>query len=1064
MFARKTNIKLVAKGGAEKAKKVTPKKVVATKPKTAASPAKAAPATKAPVAASPPVAAAPRARTAVPKAALDAASATMESRNAAAARAAQAAGMEPANKVDPAVLDRLKDELEAATLDKQLAEIKLEDAQEDLIDMQAQVSALEAKAATNLAGGGGGGADATQLKHAIGAVVKFRDELIMKDEYISEMEGVLREERRACQKAEFALAQRTEQLDASVKKLGGMREQLDETSGSSGMVEDLSTKCSDLEDANSQMQGEIADLVSLISLNDTIIEEHRQAEMDALDALDGLERDYAQLGDAVKQIQSDNMRYKRAYHDIKREMEEMEELNPSAKAADDGVEISSLDANESTAGGGADGAAAAGAAAAAAAAGPSIEEMERASKTLAAAVELELKQLEAKNAQTHLAMLKLFLPDSFNANENSGIEVAMFLTNVGEKAKLIRKMTEKQFRTAENPETLLTSGAFTATNLSFAHQFLTLITQLESSCTSISTGLATADDASYKSLASLHGELKAHGPAVNEILDIVQSASLGPSVPLEGLQGALKQFQRAGELNPTLTFGDNALAAALLQQLLNISTSLYVELKRVEEIFSKTTVEGNKDSAFAEMNARFQAWQSIVQAMGKNLRKAARGLPNPADSGTVLKDETKAALQKASKGLSQITTGLRATSAACWDHMRGSATLKALSVGQADQFASRELVDLTEDGVHTARLIGQGAVAEKVPVHFKVILAESVGVVDAFVKAMEFGELDGPVVPPSKASPPWETRGNKMRAQIAESLAMESIVEEKQTQIQEEKAKAAKLKKEISVFTVKLAGATKQVDSAKSDLQVKIDSLKGQLEEAEDSLGNERADRAADVASLEEACTAAEEKLEQLKKKMEFAPKKAHALVDMRTARIKLDTMEQALRVARAELAILRGAKARESLAALRPLIGDKKLAESKELTEISSKTNLYLKKLQAVICAPVVVDITQKGGGKKSAAAQLAQQASKVAKLRAEKDALAATAERAIATSAVAGDAGSSFSKFVSPEFLKVLRERKEGRKAATIRVPAGSSQMGGARIDVSASQLAVLHAALLA
>merc|ERR1719345_554392 len=415
--------------------------------------------------------------------------------------------------------------------------------------------------------------------------------------------------------------------------------------------------------------------------------------------------------------------------------------------------------------------------------------------------------------------------------------------------------------------------------------------------------------------------------------------------------------------------------------------------------------------------------------------------------------------------MSQITTGLRATSAACWDHMRGSATLKALSVGQADQFASKELVDLTEDGVHTARLISQGAVADKVPAHFKIILAESVDVVEGFVKAMEFGELDGPVVPPSKASPPWETRGNKMRAQIAESLAMESIVEEKQTQIQEEKAKAAKLKKEISVFTVKLAGATKQVDSAKSDLQVKIDSLKGQLEESEDLLDNERADRATDVANLEELCTAAEEKLEQLKKKMEFAPKKAHALVDMRTARIKLDTMEQALRVARGELAILRGAKARDSLAALKPLIGDKKLAESKELTEISSKTNVYLKKLQALISAPVVVDITQKGGGKKSPAAQLAQQASRVAKLRIENDALATEAERAIATRAVGGDAGSSFSKFVSPEFLKVLKERKEGRKAATIRVPAGSAnQMVGARIDVSASQLALLHNALLA
>lgn len=1081
MFARKVNVKLVAKGapGAkkvatanvprQKAKEPSPIKKAApaaakpkaAKPSPTKAPAKAAPAPAPDPARAPaPAPVVPAPAQTVPRAALDAASATLAARNAAAVRAAQT-GM-VASGVDPAVVERLKDELEAATLDKQLAELKLEEAQEDLLDLQSQVSGLEAKAATSMVGGGGGGggADATQLKHAIEAVVKFRDELIMKDEYISEMEGVLREERRACQRAEFALAQKTEQLDGALKRLGGMREQLDETSGSSGMVEDMSSKLGDLEEANTQMQGEIADLVSLISLNDTIIEEHRQAEMDALDALESLEQEYAQLGDAVKQVHSDNMRYKRAYHDIKREMEELEEANPKAAAAAAAVSDpeSSVGGDESAVG--PDGVAAA----AAAEAGPSIEEVERATKALAAKVELELKDLEAKNAKTHLSMLKLFLPESFNANENSGIEVAMFLKNVGEKSKLIRKMTEKQFRAGENPETLLNSAAFTATNLSFAHEFLTLITQLESACTSLSTGLATADDAAYKALASLHGELKAHGPAVDEILDVVQTASLGPSVPLEGLQGALKQFQRAQDLNPTITFGDNEVTGALLQQLLNITTSLYVELRRVEEIFSKTTVDGNKDSAFAEMNSRIQVWQATVQEMAKNLRKAVRGLPDPATNGTVLKAETRAMLEKSVAAMSLITTGLRATGAACWDHMRGSATLKALSVGQADQFASKALVDLTEDGVHTTRLISQGAEESKVPGHFKIILAETIEAVQGFVKAMEFGELDGPVVPPTKVAPPWETRGNKMRAQIAESLAMESIVEEKQALIMEEKAKAAKLKKEISVFTVKLAGATKQVDSAKSDLQVKIDNLKGQLEEAEESLGDERADRAADVANLEEALTAAEQKVEELKKKMEFAPKKAHALVDMRSARIKLDTMEQALRVARGELATLRGDKARQSLAVLKPLIGDTKLAESKELADVSSKTNAYLKKLHALIASPVVVDITQKGAGKKSAAAQLAQQASRVAKLRVEKDALATEAERMLATRAVGGDAGSSFSKFVSPEFLKVLKERKDGRKAATIRAPAGSSGMSGARIDVSASQLSMLHNALLA
>ena len=53
---------------------------------------------------------------------------------------------------------------------------------------------------------------------------------------------------------------------------------------------------------------------------------------------------------------------------------------------------------------------------------------------------------------------------------------------------------------------------------------------------------------------------------------------------------------------------------------------------------------------------------------------------------------------------------------------------------QADQFASKALVDLTEDGVHTTRLISQGAEESKVPGHFKIILAETIEAVQGFVR------------------------------------------------------------------------------------------------------------------------------------------------------------------------------------------------------------------------------------------------------------------------------------------------------------------------------------------
>jgi hypothetical protein len=968
-------------------------------------------------------------------------------RDAVAAAAAKPAVASTSNNgADAALIDQLKDELESATLDKMMAELKLEEAHEDLVDVQSKVSALEAKAATKMvgegSGGGVGGADATQLKLAIEAVVKFRDELIMKDEYITEMEGVLREERRQNQKSEFNLAQRSEQLDSAVKKLGGLRDQLDENSGASGTMEDLSTKLMTMEESNQTMQGEIADLVSLIGLNDTIIEEHRQAEMDALDQLDTTERDYQKLGEAVKAVHTDSLRYKRAYHELKREFDEREAAGPSSvpTSAEDDQESDSHSASQE----------------------PDLALIEASSKALATAIELELRTLDAAHARTHLGMMKLFLPESFISHENSGIEVSMLLKSVGEKSGLIRRMTEKQFRLLEDTETLLANAVFTPDQLSFASDLLSTVAQLEASCNSLYAGLETADDAAYKNLASSHGDLKAHDSAVNEMLELVRTASLGPSVSLDKMSSALKQFQHTQVQNPTLCYSDNDLAASLLRLLLNTCTGLFIELKRVEDIYSKTTVDGGKDSAFGEFIARIQAWQVQVKDLIKLVRKATRGLPDSSTSGTILKPEMKTMLSATLQCITGITQGLRATSSACWDHMRGSATLKALSIGQADQIATKHLIDLSVEGVHTERLISQGTEAALLPLHFVKVLATSSTDLADFVNALEFGGCDGPIVPQSKLSPPWEVRGSKMRDQIAESLAMESLVEDKQKLILAEKANAAKLKKEISVFTVKLAGATKQVDSAKSDLQLKIDNIKLQLEESNTALIEEKADRAEDVASLEEACSAAEQKAEELRKKMEFAPKKSHALVDMRSARLKLETMEQALRVTRGELALLRGTQAQASLSSLTPLVGDYKLAKNKELVDVSSKTNTYLRKLQSVIATPVIVDISQKG--KRSSAAMLALAAAQMESLRVEGGGLKSEAYRALAVTAAAGDAGSSFSKFMSPEFLKVLKERKQGKKAATIRMPANSNSIPSASIDVTAGQLASLHNALLA
>lgn len=1003
----------------------TPAKAAApTKPMTpAATPVASSPAPKAVAAASTPVAAA-----AAPRAA------TTTSLSAPATISAPAAR-------GGAEVEALQDELEMAKIEKEMAELELEAARAELDELRAGAARSAAGATVDT------GDSAAQLTQAIDAVLQLRNEAALRDQELSAALDVMREDRREIQKLEVKLTQRDDQLQAMSQKMSTLRGELDDSAGGVTTV-DLLAQIKDMEAAAEAKQSEIADLIQLVSLNDSISEEQRLSEADAI-AFAAEESERAdKLMSALQQVQTDNGRYKSTVHAMQQDIEELQSggtgvtTKPAAVAA--------VVAAPAVVEGGDDVAAAA------------LE-----TKTRSTGIKLKLQTLRATHAESHIDMIKLFLPEAFVTNEYDGVRLAVLFTSLAEKCDIILDDTREQFELRDNIADLIGSSSLTIDQLSFAHDITDIIAHLKVMCVTMSEGLEGADDALYRKLAHSYGELKSHESSVDEVLELMQSGGLGPTVSMEKLRLALGAFNRVASTHLSTALPDYDFARNSLASLADSNRALQVELVRIQRVYSATTTDGLYDSAFAETISKLQAWQKETDALSLVIRKTTRFLPDPAKAAMAFSTETRKGLSDCAEEITALADGIRGAATASYKHMHSSSTLKALSVGQATLHAVANRVDVSDDAVAHARAKSQGAEESMLPLHVKRVFADAGSTLQALCKSLELGQCDAPLVQTGavgKSS--MEKRGGQLKAELAASLQLKSVVEAKDVEIGAEKRAGALLKKTINEFKVKLAGAINQVDRIKEEKDKTIDSLQLQIDESEAGLASAHAEKENQLNASDNERAGLEQRYAELKNRFEKATKgsaKKNAVVDMRAARLKMDSLEHALRVVRAELATLRGGQARTELRELPPLAKNYRVSGMDDaLGQSSAKARSLLQSLQACIATPMMVDVT--GGGKTASApaAQLSQQVAKLSALQTQGEQLQADVQAVLAVETSGGGSDSSFSKFLSPSFQKVLRERRSVPKAGVITLPKSmtSAKPGVVALDVDLGQLRAINA----
>eukprot|EP00039_Didymoeca_costata_P000939 m.48217 g.48217 ORF g.48217 m.48217 type:complete len:1130 (+) comp10557_c0_seq2:354-3743(+) len=1059
MFARAANVKLFTGGTSSKsastkttsksptktASSTSPTKKVVKKTTTSASSsgkAPASPSAAGKTAVAPKTQAAPPSEPQAPPKAAPAKATPVVTKPATLPVATTSAPSTPASTVSTAAVDKLALELEAALLDKELAELHLEEVQVENDALRATVQDLQLKTDT------GGSTPDARLSKALEAVSALREQVKLRESELSASMKVMRQDGIKIRKLEGELQKRTMQMDNLVSKVSGMKEQIEGTANSSDIIEALTNKTTNLEEQNKKLLEDLGDMKKMLALENDILEEHRLSEQQALTQLKETEGKCMELITALRNVSSDNAKYKSALSELQKNLEESgNENKTSQKKATEETNTA-----------------------------PEDDKPRVVLRKDKSAVKLKLSELQASLSKKQVGLLNRFLPETFFSQEEDGIQLVILLTGLQDKCEIAINDVQSQFGLQHDIDTLMNEGA-AVDQLSFAQYVSCILERLKIGCKNLLTEIEKSDETTYKQLSHSYTDLKELGPALEGLVQVIVEDRLGPAVPLDALNGGLRKLEHLLGTHGINKVTDFTLTNNFVDSMSKTGKALDIELRRLEILFSRT-LDGNMDSSFADTVDNIKIWRNKTVEIQKKAKKVNRQLPDAANNLTLkLTPQMRTSLKDMDKKSVSLAVGLKNTGTAVWQHTASSA--KSLSVGEAYQLAVKSKVDLSKEAVHVKSAQRQGADESMLPIHAEMAFKEIEDTMESLVYSLERGEFDEAVDPSSntKEVPMWETRGAMMQAKIAESLSLETALEAKEEEILQERKEILKLKKNISEMKVQLGASLKQVDSTKGDLQRKIEDLGREITATQEELENEKIKGREEANNFEEVCLMKDKEIEDLQKKIQETTEDAasrNKVVDIRSARIKIDHLETSLRAYRLEVAKSRGAQAKASMRELRPLSTGYKLSSTQDdLSQLSLDASKLLREMHLTLASPSVVDITKpkekaKKGDfeieKPSAASQFTESVGALRDIQERTQVLTQKSQNVIATELSGGYSG-TFSKFLSPSLMKVLDERKRPQKVSEIKIPAALNNSKPCRtaLQVTLPELRSIHSAFI-
>lgn len=418
----------------------------------------------------------------------------------------------------------LADSIEMATVEKEMAEEKMEQLQQEVDHWKEKYEMLELDhkiLTSELSTGEPNSYRERQLEQENEkmreALVRLRD---LTTQLKHEKQLLKRELDQRCNEVveltrmKQALEERHQEVECTVAEL---QEQLDMALAAEKMVEYLTEKNLDLEEKLRDLHEAVDDYEKLHDLNEQLQEQARETELELREELDQAQvraSDAQRRVEAAHEALADCEQMVAKYRALVAQLREQafgleQQLHAEPTQVAPPAEVSGLALRLAQ------------------------------GKAHTRAIDLELRRLEVAQANRHVEYLSAFLTEGFLAHEHDGVLMVLLVSRVAAKCDILASQLQQRHSTQPGPT------AETSEAIQFAHAGLTrfLLCRLQGLLRQYGAALETCSVELFTKTATLYPEMLVHEKLVDLYLQLLRKDELDENVPLVNLERALSYFQ-----------------------------------------------------------------------------------------------------------------------------------------------------------------------------------------------------------------------------------------------------------------------------------------------------------------------------------------------------------------------------------------------------------------------------------------------------------------------------------------------------------------------------------------
>ena len=685
-----------------------------------------------------------------------------------------------------------------------------------------------------------------------------------------------------------------------------LREQLDTALGAEEMIEELTEKNMSLVEKMDEMRQTIEDLESLKELNDELEVNHTETEKQLQDEIDyneallaeeakksavqdgtiqDLEYTVTRFRDLVTNMQSD-LEDMRASHQISET--EANELGSRSRAM--------MDLN--------------------------MRLHISASKAQVRAIDLELRKMEAYESSEHLAIVQLFLPDSFKSERDS-VEAFLRFRRIGFKANMMHHFVKERIQSQATPGQ--EDDIFTYCDI------LDKLTWVSSTCNRFINNIETCDLEAFRRLGGASYELEPVERAFNVWVDGLKRDELkGEQCAME-LQRTLALMSHLAEVHigeDLIHYADEvSMRATMMQSYLENSATALSHIKSMSEAkVSTTSIESTEE------NTDYEQFHQKLDG---------------------LVSQTRSAKVISSKSIRQLQD-LKSRSLALEP--------STLITVEAAQHAAFEFASLARTaGVSILQLLTEET--RNVPVTFEVLsdqmpfaalatkLHSTTGQLQTFYNLTN--SLTQTVEFPSPPPPPWKVLAQHMRAATANLVAQESELAHLKDEVAEKNTALAIKEKVAEEMGVKFEVLEKRVGES-GGRREKVRELEAAVEAANSKernlLGN--------LTHLQNELRSLEAEREKWKQSPQVAvttsqPGQSMAATTSQMSLRQIDALNSEIRVLESSIRYLRSASYNHTLSSTYSFVSAPLTPAQRPPSHIQTEAKDVLKEMLSLVSQP---------------------------------------------------------------------------------------------------------------